>query len=106
MLDLETGTNRVRTLIWAGDETAGGAIALIEPGTEYLDARHTFDLRLSKMMQVGQTQLRLNADVYNAFNSNGVQSVNTTFSTNNTNWLNATGVQDPRQLYLSMQVNF
>lgn len=29
VLDLESGTNKVRTLIWAGDKQAGGAIALI-----------------------------------------------------------------------------
>lgn len=83
------------------------SIALIEPNSEYLDDRHTFDLRLSKAFAVGPTELRVNADLYNAFNSNGVQSVNTTFSTReDSSWLNATGVQDPRQLYLSMQLNF
>ncbi|HEX2171242.1 MAG TPA: tetratricopeptide repeat protein [Dehalococcoidia bacterium] len=29
VLDLQTGTNRVRTLIWAGDDVGGGALALI-----------------------------------------------------------------------------
>jgi hypothetical protein len=82
------------------------SVALIEPGADYVDARHTFDLRLSKVLRVQNTQLRLNADVYNAFNSNGISSIRTTFSTNNTTWLNATGVQDPRQFHLSMQVEF
>jgi hypothetical protein len=71
-----------------------------------VDVRHTFDFRLSKVLRVQNTQLRLNADVYNAFNANGISSINTTFSTNNTRWLNATGISDPRQFHLSMQMDF
>jgi hypothetical protein len=57
-------------------------------------------------VRVLSTQLRLNADLYNVLNSNGVSTINTTFSTNNARWLNATGIQDPRQFHLSMQLDF
>lgn len=89
-----------------GPCTSTKSVPLIEPGGDYLDVRHTFDVRLSKVLRLQNTEFRLNADVYNAFNSNGISSVNTTFSTNNTRWMNATGVQDPRQFHLSMQVDF
>jgi hypothetical protein len=89
-----------------GPCTASKPVALIEPGADYVDVRHTFDFRLTKVLRVRDTQFRLNADLYNAFNANGISSINTTFSTNNTRWLNATGISDPRQFHLSMQVDF
>jgi hypothetical protein len=82
------------------------SIALIEPGTEYIDVRHAFDLRFSKLLRVKRTRFQLNADVFNAFNANGIQTINTTFATTNSRWLNATGVQDPRQFQFSMQIDF
>ena len=68
--------------------------------------RHNFDLRFSKVLPVKRTQLQVNADLYNAFNANGIQTINTTFATTNSKWLNATGVADPRQFHLSMQISF
>jgi hypothetical protein len=81
-------------------------VALIEPGTEYLKMRHTFDLRFSKLLRFDRYRLQMNADLYNAFNTNGIQTINTTFATTNSSWLNATGVQDPRQFQLSAQIQF
>jgi hypothetical protein len=81
-------------------------VALLEPGTDYLGMRHTFDLRFSKLLRFDRYRLQMNADLYNAFNTNGIQTINTTFSTTNSSWLNATGVQDPRQFQLSAQIQF
>jgi hypothetical protein len=89
-----------------GTCTATKSIALIEPGSDYIENRQTFDFRLSKVLRIQDTQFRLNADLYNAFNASGISTINTTFSTNNTRWLNATGISDPRQFHLSMQVDF
>jgi hypothetical protein len=82
------------------------AVALIEPGTQYIAMRHAFDLRLSKLLRFNRYRLEVNADLYNAFNANGVQTINTTFATANSRWLNATGVQDPRQFQISTQIQF
>ena len=82
------------------------AVALIEPGTEYVAMRHAFDLRFSKLFRFNRYRLQVNADLYNAFNANGIQTINTTFSTTNSRWLNATGVQDPRQFMISAQIDF
>jgi hypothetical protein len=71
-----------------------------------MDVRHAFDLRFSKLMRFNRYQLQVNVDLYNALNSNGIQSINTTFATTNSRWLNATGVQDPRQIHISMQIGF
>lgn len=90
----------------AGTCRSTKAVALIEPGTDYLAMRHTFDVRFSKLLRFNRYRLQLNADLYNAFNTNGIQTINTTFSTTNSNWLNATGVQDPRQFQISGQIQF
>ena len=86
--------------------TSTKVVTLLEPGTEYLKARHAFDLRFSKGLRVKRTQFQVNADLYNAFNANGIQTINTTFATTNSRWRNATGVQDPRQFHISMQIGF
>ena len=88
-----------------GNCTSTKGVALLGPG-QYLQMRHAFDLRFSKLLRVDRFRVNLNVDLYNAFNSNGIQSVNTTFSTNNSNWLNATGIQDPRQFQISAQFQF
>jgi hypothetical protein len=81
-------------------------VALLEPNSEFLDMRHAFDLRFSKQVRISATRFQVNADFLNAFNANGIQTINTTFATTNSRWLNATGVQDPRQFQLSAQVDF
>ena len=82
-------------------------IQMIEPGTEFISMRHAFDLRFSKLLRFDRYRVQLSADLLNAFNDNGVQSINTTFSTaTNTSWLNATDVQAPRQFQLSAQFDF
>ena len=68
--------------------------------------RHAFDLRFSKLVRFNRYRFQVNADVYNAFNANGIQTINTTFATTNSRWLNATGVQDPRQFQISTQFDF
>jgi hypothetical protein len=82
------------------------SVALLEPGTEYIEMRHAFDLRFTKLVRVSRYRVQVNADLYNAFNVNGVQTINTTFATTNSRWLNATGVQDPRQFQVSAQLDF
>jgi hypothetical protein len=82
------------------------AVALIEPGTEYVELRHAFDLRFSKLVRLNRYRFQVNADLYNAFNANGIQAINTTFATTASRWLNATGVQDPRQFQISTQFDF
>jgi hypothetical protein len=82
------------------------SVALLEPGSEYIAMRHAFDLRFSRPVRVSRYRFTVNADLYNAFNANGVQTINTTFATTSSRWLNATGVQDPRQFQISTQLDF
>ena len=82
------------------------SVTLLEPGTEYISMRHAFDLRLSKLVRLNRYRFQVNADIYNLSNANGVQTINTTFATTSSRWLNATGVQDPRQFQISTQFDF
>jgi len=82
------------------------SVSLLEPGSDYISIRQAVDMRFSKLIRLSGSRFQVNADIYNLFNENGVQSINTTFSTTNSNWQNATGVQDPRQFQLSAQFDF
>jgi hypothetical protein len=83
------------------------SVAPLAPSSELLSMRQAFDMRFTKQQRVSRYRVQLNADLFNLFNANGIQSVNTTFSTaTNTSWLNATGVQDPRQFQVSAQFDF
>jgi len=83
--------------------TTTKSIALLAPGTDFVPMRHIFDLRFSKLLRVSSYRLQLSADVYNAFNSNGVSTINTSFGTS---WRYATAVQSPRQFQISTQFDF
>ena len=87
----------------AAGATTTKSVALLPPGTDFLPARHIFDLRFSKLLRLNGYRLQLSADVYNAFNSNGVSAINTSFGTS---WQYATAVQSPRQFQFSTQFDF
>jgi hypothetical protein len=53
--------------------TAGQAnVQLLVPGSMYGDRLNQFDLRFTKILNVGRGRLDLNVDIYNAFNSDAV----------------------------------
>ena len=65
--------NRVATTTLARPFTLGQAnVNVIEPGTTYGDRLNQFDLRFTKMVDVGYGRMDLNVDFYNAFNSDAV----------------------------------
>jgi Carboxypeptidase regulatory-like domain len=87
---------------------AGGAttfsLPLVAPNTMFERRIRRADLRLTKIFNLGpKARLQANLDAYNAFNSNAVQTVNTTYGTN---WLQPLQVLDPRILQISGQLSF
>jgi hypothetical protein len=91
-----------------GRNFAGGAatfnVPLVAPNTMFENRIRRADLRLSKALTLSpKTRLQVNLDAYNAFNSNAVQTVNTTFGAN---WLQPVNVLDPRIFQLSGQLSF
>jgi len=47
-------------------------VNVMEPGTEWGDRLNQFDLRFTKVVDVGKGRLDLNFDLYNAFNSDAI----------------------------------
>ena len=82
------------------------ALALVEPGEEFLPMRHIFDLRFSKILRFDRYRFQLMADLYNAFNGNAVATINTTYGGAGNRWLLPTAVTPPRQFQLSAQFDF
>jgi hypothetical protein len=65
--------NRVATTTLGRPFTFGQAnVNVIEPGTMYGDRLNQFDLRFTKIVDVGLGRVDLNVDFYNAFNSDAV----------------------------------
>jgi hypothetical protein len=82
-------------------------VALIEPGKVWGDNLNQFDLRLSKRFGLEKTHFRVDADLYNLFNSNWPFSLNNTFSTAATSqWLRPTNVLQGRLFKLGGQFDF
>src|SRR5262249_18087857 len=65
----------------AAGATATKSVQLISPGVVWAGYLNQLDLRLSKGVTIGRYRLRGDVNLYNVFNSDFVNSVNTTFST-------------------------
>jgi hypothetical protein len=91
----------------AAGATATKSVQLIEPETIYSDYLKQLDLRLSRRFSVGRIRLRANASLYNVFNDDFVNSVNTTFSTTASNqFMRPTAVLQGRLFKLGAQLDF
>ena len=87
--------------------TATKSVQLIEPETIYTDYLKQLDLRLSRRFSVGRLRLRANASLYNVFNDDFVNSVNTTFSTTASNaFMRPTAVLQGRLFKVGAQLDF
>jgi hypothetical protein len=92
----------------AAGATATKTVRLIQPGTIYGDENlHQLDLRASKRFRLDRYSFRIDAELYNAFNSNWPYTLNTTFTTNPTSsWLRPTNVLQGRFFKLGAHFGF
>lgn len=91
----------------AGVCTATKSLQLINPGTAYAAYQNQLDLRLSKRIKLGRYQIRADANLYNAFNSDYANSINTTFSTTaSSQFLRPTAVLLSRMFKVGGQIEF
>jgi len=87
--------------------TATKSVQLIEPGSLYDSYQNQLDLRFSKRMHIGRYNLRGDLNLYNVFNSDYANSVNTTFSTTASNqFLRPTAVILGRLFKIGGQIDF
>ena len=84
---------------------AGGTatLDLIEPGTIYGDRSSQIDMRISKILSIGKAQITASLDVFNLFNSSGIQLINTRFGPL---WQQPTEIQGARYVQFSGQFTF
>ena len=78
-------------------------VNLIRPGTMYGDRLNQFDLRFSKLLNVGRGRLDLSLDVYNAFNSDAILTQQNAFGTA---WQRPLTVIQPRFVKLMARWDF
>ena len=90
------GTQAVCTAVASG-------IPLIEPGTQYEDRRSQFDIRLSKGLQVNAVRIKLNLDLFNAFNANSILAINNTYGAQ---WRRPTSILNGRLIQLGGELTF
>ena len=88
----------------------GGVSIFVEPrGSHELPDQHLLDLRLEKSFNVGRGQIALQADIYNAFNSNRATSLG---NTTNYDWFldergqAVYGILGPRYFQLGILYRF
>jgi hypothetical protein len=91
--------------------TATATVPLMRPQTEFEDRRTQLDLRVSKMIRMGRTQLQANFDVYNAFNASSILGRNNTYGgtawgTPVTSLATGPGVLDGRLIQFSARLTF
>jgi hypothetical protein len=65
--------------VFPGGRTQAVTVALIPPGTKYLDRWNQLDVSIRRVFRVGRLQLDANLDIYNALNSNVVMQENQNF---------------------------
>jgi hypothetical protein len=77
-------------------------MALLAPNTMYLDRRNEVDLRFGKVLTFKRHRAVVSLDLFNAFNTNALLSVNQTYAT----WLAPTSILNPRLMKFSVQYDF
>jgi hypothetical protein len=70
-------------------------VPLVKPMTQFLDRRTQLDLRLSKIVRIGNARLRGNLDIYNVLNGSTVLGAIGTYGPN---WLKPAGQQNLREV--------
>jgi len=89
-----------------GRDLAGGAqnitVNIVDPGTMYGDRLNQLDLRVSKLLNWGRRRTAVNVDIYNALNSNAVQTESSVYAT----WRRPQSILVPRFAKISAQFDF
>jgi hypothetical protein len=88
-------------------QTTNVQVNVVEPGTLYAERLHQLDLRVTKILKFGGTQLRANLDVYNSLNNNAPLNFPAAFNPANPVAWERPGVIMPARLAkVSFQLDF
>jgi hypothetical protein len=80
-------------------------VNLIPPGTLYAAQRNNLDVRLAKILRIGQTRTQLGVDIYNVTNTDAVSTFNHNYTPTGA-WLIPTAIQPARYARLNVQFDF
>jgi hypothetical protein len=80
-------------------------VNLVKPGTFYGDRINQLDLRFAKILRFGRTRAQVGIDLYNAVNSDVIQTYNQTFVPGSS-WLVPTAILPARFVKVSAQFDF
>jgi hypothetical protein len=83
--------------------TTAQTVNLYAPNSVFGDRFSQLDVAVSKSFDIGWGRLRAALDVYNALNSNSLQSVISAYSTR---WLRPVGFLDARLARITASINF
>ena len=72
----------------------------------YGDRVNQIDMRFGKNFTAGPTRIRASVDLYNAFNSNAILTLNTTYSTTSNVWLRPTSIMPGRLIKFGATLDF
>jgi len=78
-------------------------VALVEPNSMFDERTNILDLRFSKRVRLGRTNITTNIDLSNALNANTPQYLNTQYGPQ---WLNVTNALSARVVRLGVQIGF
>jgi len=76
---------------------------LIPPNTVFEDRLRQFDLRFSRLFQMGKIKVHGNVDVYNLLNASAILNVTTRYGNQ---WLQPIQIMGGRLFKLSSQLDF
>lgn len=79
------------------------SLALIPPSTVFTSRINQLDFRTTRAFQVRRNRIRAHVDLYNLFNSSGIQGQNNTYGSK---WLTPTSIIQGRLLKLAAQIDF
>ena len=79
---------------------------LIAPQTYFAPRRHSFDMRVGKIIRFGRTRTQVGFDIFNVTNNDEITTFTQTFSPTTTTWLNATGITPARYARFNVQFDF
>lgn len=88
----------------SGNATSA-TINLLGPGERYGDRINQLDLRVSKILRFSGLRTQFAVDLYNALNSNPIETYNQNFIANGA-WLTPTGVLTARFAKVTVQLDF
>jgi Carboxypeptidase regulatory-like domain len=81
-------------------------VNLIAPQTFFSPRRHSYDMRIGKIIRYGRTRTQVGVDIFNLTNNDEISSFTQTFNPNTTTWLNATGITPARYARFNVQFDF